>query len=379
MEKQSPYAPIRFRGHFWCKYALSAAKEGHISADGRISGDLQNMIDKYLVTAYITEFYDVVKSKSDASHLVNIQAAKIELLRHWVPIAAQYEQCGRQIFDLDDKLVQLLTHTDLGECSLEGLNFPYDTFFVRFGRQEHVKIPFEGEQFEYLDGAFIARTPYDGDGSFRLKIGFTTCKIDGSGVTLPGYFIDILPSEQKLHAAASIEAAITRRLLELADTDDASASEKSFNSYRRAEVNDSATLLRAGSTLLVNALFYLESVREKQPEPEPGRDTPPEQVTKWVQTTPAKRYKQKSVLFASGYTVVRLMGRELVSDTPSQGDKNVVKAHWRRGHWRLQRHGEELSMQRKIWIKPVMVGADHHIDQELSGHIYVTENTNKMH
>lgn len=47
------------------------------------------------------------------------------------------------------------------------------------------------------DGAFVARTPYEG-GGHRLESGFTTVHEDGSGVQLPGYFVDLIPPEQRM-------------------------------------------------------------------------------------------------------------------------------------------------------------------------------------
>lgn len=367
-DELSPYAPIRQRGLLWWKYAKLAGKDGCITANGMISDELLQMIQSYLIPLYLTQFHATTKSLPNASHLIGTQAAKVEMFRHLVPIAAQYELCGRQIFDLDDNLVEMLRETALGECTLEGINLPYDAFYVRFGKQDDIKINFEDDEFEYLDGAFVARTPYDNE-TFRLKFGFTTVKSNGRGVMLPGYFIDILPSEQKLLVNDAVEAALARRLAEYEDNENDSEQERAMNSYRRVEINDGITLLRDGANLLVNALFYLESIRDHQISQQPGRDTPPELVAKWFQTTPSKRHKQQSSLTADGYAVVRLVGQEVASK--HQGAGGTLKAHWRRGHWRYQRHGEDLSLKKRIWIKPVMVGADHYDGTDLAGHIYV--------
>ena len=263
----------------------------------------------------------------------------------------------------------MLCKTDLRDCTLEDWNAPYDAFYVRFGKQEAMKLPFDGDEFEYLDGAYVARTPFAGGGR-RLKLGFTTVKENGKGVSLPGYFIDIFPDEQKMVVTDAIEAALSRKISEY-DAEDAQDPEATaINSHRRQEAKDSADLLRAGAALLVNAMFYLEGLGSAAPQPGPGRDTPSNRVARWCQLDATKRRKEKSALNADGYAVVRLVGGEIIAgETRSTG--GLPETHWRRGHWRFQRHGEGLSERRRIWIKPVLVGAGHHDGSELPGHVYV--------
>jgi hypothetical protein len=367
-DELSPYAPIRQRREPWWTYARHVGKYGHVAANGMISAELPQMIQNNLVALYLSQFHTYNKSEPNASYLAGLHLAKVEMFHHLVPIAAQYELCGRQIFDLEDNLVEMLKETGLGECTLEGINLPYDAFYVRFGKQDGVKVYFEDDEFEYLDGAFVARTPYDNE-TYRLKFGFTTVKADGRGVMLPGYFIDILPNEQKLLVSDAVEAALARRLAECEDNENDSEQERAMNSHRRVEINEGIAILRDGASLLVNALFYLESIRDQQTSQQPGRDTPPERVAKWFQVTPEKRHKQQSSLTADGYAVVRLVGQEASSNRNENG--GALRVHWRRGHWRYQRHGEDLSLKKRIWIKPVMVGAEHHDGTDLTGHIYV--------
>lgn len=370
-DENSAYAPIRQRGMFWWKYAQTAANEGHINPVGMISPQLPDMIMNHPVRLYLKQFEEVVKGQENASFLVGVQLAKVMMLRHWIPLAGQYELCGRQIFDLHDSLVEMLGETDLGECTLENWNAPYEAFYVRFGKQNSMSLPFEEEEREYLDGAFVARTPY-GNGHYRLKFGFTTVKESGKGVMLPGYFIDLLPEEQKLPVADAIEASLKRKIAEY-DADDVDGTEQSraINSYRRDEAEQSASLLRAGATLLVNSLFYLEGLGTSTPEPSPGRDTPPALVARWHQLDPKKRRKEKSNLTAQGYTVVRLVGQEVADSQTRVSSAGTLRVHWRRGHWRIQRHGQGLVERKRIWIKPVLVGSELHGGDELPGHIYV--------
>lgn len=358
----------------WWKYAVVAAKDGYVAADGRMATDLPQMISDNLIEVYATSFDKAVRDLPNAGQLVGAHLAKLLQFKHWVPLVAQYELCGRQIFDLHDALVVMLDNTDLGECTLEGWLRPYDAFYVRFGRQDHIKLPFEGDEFEYLDGAFIAVTPFSADANeHRLKIGFTTVKKDGRGVMLPGYFIDFQPHEQRMLVTDAIESALARKMAEFDVENGTSEFVDALNSHRRVDLEDSIRLLRAGATLLVNSLFYLESLGGHLPDSEPGRDTPPSLVAQWHQGSPARRNKRRSALTADGYAVVRMVGRELeqaATGLPSMAGQ--VRAHWRRGHWRWQRHGPRLVERKRIWIKPLLVGSGRGDEtMSLPGHIYV--------
>ena len=372
-DSASPYSPIRQRSTRWWDYAMRAAKHQAVTLDGRIAASLPMRIEQDLVLNYVRDFHALMKDSPNLGELMCINYAKVSVFRHWVPLIAQYELAGRQIFDLHDALADMLTHTDLGECTLEGWNPPYEAFYVRFGKQDSMSLPFEDNQREYLDGAFVARTPYEG-GGHRLKFGFTTVHEDGSGVQLPGYFVDLIPSEQRMTLPDAIEASLARRLAMYDAEDNSPDADKetaAINSYRRAEARESIELLKAGATLLVNSLFYLENLGSTAlPEPGPGRDTPSDRVVLWHQVASPKRHKQKASLTSDGYAIVRLVGSE-VADTFGRAAAGSVRPHWRRGHWRWQAYGVALALRKRILIKPVMVGAAEHDGTPLPGHIYM--------
>lgn len=373
--KYSPYAPVRNQKEWWWNFSEDVARAGWVLKDGRVAGHLMNKIQDELVVPAMQHLMGQTKQEfpdpSEGSHLVGTIFAKLAEMRHWVPLAAQFLNCGRQIFDLTEEVVEMLEHTDFGDCTLEGLHLPYEAFFVRFGKREAIHLPFDEEQgFEYLDGAFVAMTPYDEQGNLRLKLGFSTCKKSGEGVMLPGYFLDFTPEEQAMPVALAIEHAISRRASNFLDQPDDSESAKALNAHRRAEINDGGEILKQASSLIVNVLFYLESLGAQR-YLEPGRDAPTDYTVRWEQSNPRQREKLKSQLLSQGYTAVYLLGREfLPSNTAAHGGHR--RAHWRRGHWRRQHHGQANSLIKRKWIKPQLIGAGSAYD--LTGHIYVVGN-----
>lgn len=273
--KYSPYAPVRNQNEFWWIFASNAAREGRVLKDGRVLDGLMediqvNLVDQamnILIKNAKREYPDPI----ERGHIVSATFAKMAEMRHWVPLAAQFINCGSHIVDLTDEVVEMLEHTDLGDCTLEGLHLPHDALFVRFGKRESIHIPFDAEQGdEYLDGAFIATTPYDEQGKLRLKLGLSTCKKNGEGVMLPGFFLDFTPDEQAMPVALAIEHAIARRVSNFLDKAGDDDFEKAINSHRRGEIEDGGDILKQASSLIVNALFRLSSLGAQR-NAEPGR------------------------------------------------------------------------------------------------------------
>lgn len=348
------------------------ASDGFVSASGQIAGNLPETISKYLIEPMSQGMSKLLMNTPNAGHNMGYFVAKALELRHWVPLAAQYELCGKQIFDLGDELVEMLANTDIGECTLESWQAPYETFFVRFGRQESTKLPYQDEEedeFEYLDGAFVGVTPWDDYSSQRrIKFGFTTVRKNGKGMTMPGYFFDFTPEEQCMPIMLAIDHAITRRIDGFGDEDYGS---EALNAHRKNLLLDNKTIIQQSVSLLINSLFYLESNENKGRNGilEPGRDAPPELVVAWAQTKPEKRDKLRRKINSDGYTLVRFFGKEFIGNGKSHA-AGVKKTHWRKGHWRQQRYGAELALVKRLWIKPTIINSEQQHD-DLAGHIYV--------
>lgn len=378
-EDLSPYAPLRHRSQLWWRFAVNAAKEGNITPEGLISSDLMGTVENGLVAEYFRQFVESNKNTPEFESIVGRYSAKLLSFRHWVPFAGQYELCGRQIFDLDDSLVEMLVQTDLGECTLGDWHPPHHAFYVYFGKQEDAKLPFDEDTYEYLDGAFVAVTPYDETGS-RIKFGFTTVKEDGTGVRLPGYFFDLRPEEQQLPIEEAVDHSLNRRIEEFDRMMAVEGNSEGFYHYRKEEVSEGATLMKAGAKLLINALFYLESIGKKQlPDPEPGRDSPSAKVVAWKQSSGTKRRKQESSLTADGYAIVRFVGREMSGISHGPNQSGGKRSHWRRGHWRQQRCGPKNAEVKRTWIKPMVIGREGSLPIDNHGRVYVADNRNNTH
>jgi hypothetical protein len=289
-------------------------------------------------------------------------------------MAAQFEQCGREIFDISDNLVAAFNETDLGNTTLEDWHTPYPAFYLRFGKQAHIRLRYEDESasFEYLDGAFVAVSPVDIPyKGLRIRMGMTTVREDGSGMLGTGYFLDFNPNTFEMPIEEAIEAALQMRYTVIDADSQHTESRRRMALIRKDRCADSAELLRQGARLVFNSLFHIESLGST-PEPTPGRDVPQDLVGKWESASAGrKREKLRSKLTADGYTVVRLLGRDFTEDIeePSAPTGTTVRTHWRRAHWRQQACGEGLKQRKRVRIPKVLVNRDQ-LEGELPGRIY---------
>jgi hypothetical protein len=63
-----------------------------------------------------------------------------------------------------------------------------------------------------------------------------------------------------------------------------------------------------------------------------------------------------SKLTSMGYTKIHFCGKAFEpQNTDHFGVGSEIRAHWRRGHWRNQPCGPQLSGRKLIWIMPVLV------------------------
>ncbi|MFK4706019.1 hypothetical protein ABIC83_002858 [Roseateles asaccharophilus] len=372
----SPYAPIRLRNEFWWQFARGMAKEGHITPSGAFThAEVPNMIFEMLVIPAIKTMSERAKAGEFPMEAAAQISSKFFEQRHWVPLIAQYELNGREIFDMHDVLTEMLQQTDVAECTLGGLRLPFDAFYIRFGKLDVAKADFGEGEFEYVDGAFVAATPWDaaGDpsGPYRLKIGLTTVKEDGTGVMMPGYFLDFMPEEQKLPVDEAIDAAMKRRIEVVTESQGSDQNMVNLGLVRAEEIKEGAALMRGAIGLVINALFYLESLKEIPPH-SVGRDTSPALTAKWLTSKPERRHKLKSELTSSGYTVVRLVGSEIADAVPGGVPSSATKrTHWRRGYYREQACGPRWSERRRQWIRPTIVNQGKSDPLDLPGHVYV--------
>ncbi|WP_415907090.1 hypothetical protein [Oleiharenicola sp. Vm1] len=168
-------------------------------------------------------------------------------------------------------------------------------------------------------------------------------EVPTSNLTLTFYHDNSLLFTPQPHGTLSLPLAGDRpltSLLSLGDTLNSLPSDPSL------KIDNSRTLL----LLVVNTVCLLNSRPELAPTEHTLMRAPRERHGKlkgelWSPAILGADYALRTTSTSSG-------------GEPSPDDRGLVRPHWRRGHWRQQRHGPSLTQHRLLWIEPVLVNAD---------------------
>lgn len=274
---------------------------------------------------------------------------------------------GRQIFHFSTALVQEFRQTDVDASSFEQLHLPYRAFFLHFGHL--LDVPFDEytrESPEYVDGAYVFK-----DGTDSLVIELTLSRPSTPPSLLPGIQIVVSPELQSLGARDAIDRAIETALGSIlpADTPQQPQSlSEALNASRREFIASARVPLIQVACLLSNCLFYLSEYDEDR-VPDVEINAPKQLVEKYLNGVGKQQQKAAQSLFGEGFSVINYVGKGFELPPLSiDVDNGNLAPHWRRGHWRNQRHGPNLVQVKRLWIRPVLVRSDRGPSDK--GHIY---------
>jgi len=119
---------------------------------------------------------------------------------------------------------------------------------------------------------------------------------------------------------------------------------------------------------IINCLLYLTTkeadIDEKYPE-----DLPIHLKSKFEKAN-TKRKKEVATeeISRCGFTKIKYVGHRIKTTKLIDSTGKEVAAHWRRGHWRNQKFGVNLSESKLLWIMPTIVNKDKGEPQK--GHVY---------
>jgi hypothetical protein len=366
--KLSNYGCIRYRAHTWAKIVSQAAMDGYTS-DGQMTRRLAETLQEKIMLPLL----DTITTTQPPDHWPILQAMAMRTVRT-AAIHAAWVRYGRQIFEFSPNLVSAFRLTDVTNASFEGLHLPYRAFFLHFGLQTDFVLD-DPDRFspEFVDGAYIFQ-----DAIGTIVIELTLSRLGEEASNLPGVQIAIDLDLAKLGADEAINQAIDKELKDKEKTDTSQPTKRDLN--QEVSIQSAALLEKARSvlietaSLISNALFYLSEPKDDLiTKIEEG--APSNLANKAIHGKPNQKQQAKQSLTAAGYAVVRYCG-ELFSHPVAVGDSpsEFTKSHWRRGHWRNQRHGQQLSSIKRIWIRPVLVKAE--VGAPEMGRVYVVSPSN---
>lgn len=293
-----------------------------------------------------------------------------------------YCSYGRNIFHLEDEILEEFLHTDVDSVPIGLVDFPYESFYISFGSVKELTL-YDGN-FQ-VDGAYVS--VFEG---FPLQITLTTSIPDWNyssryeWIFNPDrYYFMAIERSNPLATFEELKKQSLKNELKAQTNDTEMLRDgiyeydgKSFgiiNKRPESSKKDKEEILAGFGTfetalnLVINSICYISQYREDIEESWP-KGTPNSLLEKLNNSKTAKqKQRNNSKLISMGYSKIKVCGRNFKKEKSSNGSSEV-RAHWRRGHWRVQAYGEALKLSKVIWIRPTVVRKDK--GEPSVGHIY---------
>lgn len=268
---------------------------------------------------------------------------------------AEWAQRGSAVYAFKEALTQALMATGVSQVTIAELQFPFHCAYFHFGAQPGLTL----QSGAAVTGAYVMWAPGQ-----ALRLSLTAplpADRSWSDRWAEVYDLRILAR----HFDKDIESAIEQALVD--DIEDLRQAAKTLTSSENPHISDGAastyrfieahaanksTLARCFQ-LITNALCYLTAYPDDAQIT--WQDDTPQSLRTKADTAPGKEASRAaSKLEAMGYRRVRHIGGEF-SDASAHVEAGHVAPHWRRGHWRSQAYGPQMTLRKLIWLRPTRV------------------------
>jgi hypothetical protein len=327
----------------------------------------------FIAAARTRDTYFAAMAAHHGGKMDAIYAAITIGMHSQVLLHALFVSAGRQVFQFGTGIVADFKRTDVSETPVGKLTLPYAAGFLHFGIQDDLMLNDVGRtSAEYVDGAYYYRAP---PGALTIQLTLSRPNHE-TWSKIPGPFCTLEESDLDIPAHEAIDRVLNRFVNEAKPDDNLSGREtmSAISDGFWEWADTTRPILHASLALVLNALFYLEAYGSDT-QPMPPADAPADLSEEYAQAMAIGKLKRvreaKKALLADGYSLVRLCGTTIgTSDGPpaETRDSRTVRTHWRRGHWRMQPYGPQLSNYKRIWVRPVLVGKES--GTPLLGHEY---------
>lgn len=285
---------------------------------------------------------------------------------------------GGAIYVIPDALVEEFHHTDCTEVRVGDINLPFASVFLKFTPPEPVFL----DENARVDGCYIGRQ--GNEFLFTLTGRLETVDYENSMSVAcmdPIFALHVPTSNPELEINGGVDLGIDAFLRENEPpTEDFSSDvERPDGTIARVEdirarsrkrrierFRSQEPAFRACLNIIVNAACFIAFRPDDIVDAWEGEPSP-DVVAAASAAGDTRRMRDKKVgairkLESGDFTRIKICGRDLFADNGaiSVGSKEGTspRAHWRRGHWRRQRHGVGLSLVVLRWIRPTIVMKD---------------------
>lgn len=269
----------------------------------------------------------------------------------------QWKAGGEQIFDLS-AIAALYLDAEAADVPLASIKLPFDAFYIYWGAHLEIASPTTGR---YIDGCYVYKWNESLDDDVRFDLAFTSS-------LSPNDHWD----ERSLLANIVIDCEGAVDLVAIAEKEDSTVADMETLLTEEGWYEEEtrirwAPYIHQALNMAANCMCYLAWDKAELREA-----YPPEAPLRLVQQTkihrPTEQRRAASKLGALGFRVVRIGGERLAESIGLSPGERTVPPHWRRGHWRHQKHGKGRASVKLIWIQASIVNKDGGAPQH--GHIY---------
>jgi hypothetical protein len=293
---------------------------------------------------------------------------------------------GAAIYSLPNALTEEFLHTDCHEIHLEDLKLPFQELYLSFQPPELLMLG----PGAYVDGCYVCKQSAGepGDvGEFLLVLTSRRADTDyGRSLSVtctdPTFSIHLPIGEsgRGYDVEEAVELGIAEFLEKNAPPEEDMSQEVTLpNGYvvqhldiraqsRARRVDTFLTqepVFRTCLNIIFNALCFI-SFRPEDITEEWDRDPPAWVIEALADTRDTRRardrrFNARQIVATNDYARIMVCGKKLfeqAAPVEGGGQGESPRAHWRRGHWRRQRHGPGLTQIALRWIRPTLVKPD---------------------
>lgn len=349
MKKSDSYHPIWYqRNRPFAKHTRHAVNELGLTGDAM--RQIQERIMREWNTALDTKRVD--KEKISTDHL-----REVSIALYYGFFAAN----GYNLFSFGDKLGEMLANTKATDIPLDALISPYPSYYIQF----HEPIMWGNLG---ISGAYII--DIEAVPAFQVCLTIQPIDVTAHWMSAPaGYFYLPLKRDTGKPLGELIQSAIDNEIT--AKWQHATASmpieDSSIIDIREQrakresmDLSSARDSIQKAMEYLANCLCYLTSQQSGYVDYPPDTPASLKELTITAKTERQKE-KAQSQLKSMGFHKITYVDLQLKTETDAEinsasSANGVRKQHWRRGHWRNQRHGKGFSETMLVWIRPTLVG-----------------------
>lgn len=347
-----------------------------------------NSFEKTVFSPYDAQihgsFYEYLQTRDDLSETVKYKLLYLNgKYRRW----EWWYKYGQNIFAFSEELLELLSHTDINEVTAKDFKLPYDIFYLSL---KPLKIKVQPDRNEIIEGVYVETNTYDpngvhNEGYFEISLQFVgefedyfveLCNVkDKEGFPIGGFwnmFFMFSKEEGITTMDEAIKESIEWTKNELfPKTKDGKVSDE-FLDYFGSHLKLIENILK----LVINCLLYLSQPNKKVDNEVKIPEKLPSNFDKKLSFAKTKKQRDKLVkkINDTGFSKINFIGNSFKNYTTHNISNGRTSTHWRRGHWRNQKFGKNLSQSKLLWILPTIVNKEK--GEPTKGHLYSVDKNN---